>query len=245
MQLSCSRPVSVNSLLKSGPHRRVYSSANATQLCCRNLVPFPPNCTPSSSYTATPTSSCSTSSSWSNVGISLARHGAVSWNTTIPVKNSKRSLFIVCGIFERFTERAINAVMFSQKEAKLLGKDMVCEQHLLLGLIEEDRSPRGFLESGITIDIAREAVQSFPQGGYRSDGNGGGLRQPQIPATEVPFSTGAKRVFEAAVDYSMTMGYKFIAPEHIAIGLFTVDDGSVNRVLKRYYFLMDLCAYTF
>ncbi|KAL6576488.1 hypothetical protein OROHE_000269 [Orobanche hederae] len=144
MQLSCSPPVSVNSLLKSGPHRRISSSANATHPCCRKLVPFPPNCTPSSSYTATPTSSCSTSSSWSNVGISLARHGAVSWNTTIPVKISKRSLFIVCGIFERFTERAINSVMFSQKEAKLLGKDMVYEQHLLLGLIDEDRSPVDF-----------------------------------------------------------------------------------------------------
>lgn len=40
-------------------------------------------------------------------------------------------------------------------------------------------------------------------------------------------------MFEAAVEYSRTMGHNFIAPEHIAIGLFTVDDGSASRVLKR------------
>ncbi|KAL6497144.1 hypothetical protein OROGR_029073 [Orobanche gracilis] len=102
MQLPCSPPVSVNFLLKSGPHRRVSSSANPTHLLCRKLVPFPPNCTPSSSYTAAPTSSSS-------------RHGAVSWNTTIPVKKSKRSIFVVRGMLERFTERAIKAVMFSQE----------------------------------------------------------------------------------------------------------------------------------
>ncbi|KAL6497145.1 hypothetical protein OROGR_029074 [Orobanche gracilis] len=50
---------------------------------------------------------------------------------------------------------------------------MVYEQHILLGLIAEDRSPRGFLESGITIDVAREAVQSFSPGDYRSARNGG------------------------------------------------------------------------
>ncbi|OMO94797.1 Chaperonin ClpA/B, partial [Corchorus capsularis] len=54
-----------------------------------------------------------------------------------------------------------------------------------------------------------------------------------VSSTDVPFSISTKRVFEAAVEYSRTMGYNFIAPEHIAIGLFTVDDGSAGRVLKR------------
>ena len=38
-------------------------------------------------------------------------------------KNSK--LRIVSAVFERFTERAIKAVIFSQREAKALGRDMV------------------------------------------------------------------------------------------------------------------------
>lgn len=56
--------------------------------------------------------------------------------------------------------------------------------------------------------------------------------QPPRPATDVPFSISSKRVFEAAVELSRNMGCNFIAPEHIAIGLLTVDDGSAAQVLK-------------
>ncbi|CAN0858972.1 Chaperone protein ClpD, chloroplastic, partial [Linum grandiflorum] len=49
----------------------------------------------------------------------------------------------------------------------------------------------------------------------------------------MPFSAATKRVFEAAVEYSRNMRHKFISPEHIAIGLFTVDDGSAAQVSQR------------
>lgn len=49
----------------------------------------------------------------------------------------------------------------------------------------------------------------------------------------MPFSISTKRVFEAAVEYSRTLECQYIAPEHIAVGLFTVDDGSAGKVLKR------------
>ncbi|XP_008812476.2 chaperone protein ClpD2, chloroplastic [Phoenix dactylifera] len=133
----------------------------------------------------------------------------------------------VSAVFERFTERAIKAVVFSQREARALGADMVFTQHLLLGLVAEDRSPDGFLGSGITVDRAREAVRSI-----WTETTGGGDPSTSRSATDVPFSISTKRVFEAAVEFSRNMGCNFIAPEHIAIGLFTVDDGSAGQVLK-------------
>uniref|UniRef100_A0A1D1YXZ2 Chaperone protein ClpD2, chloroplastic n=1 Tax=Anthurium amnicola TaxID=1678845 RepID=A0A1D1YXZ2_9ARAE len=133
----------------------------------------------------------------------------------------------ISAVFERFTERAIKAVIFAQKEARGLGGDMVFTQHLLLGLIAEDRSPDGFLGSGITIDRAREAVR-----GIWTDASGGGAPSSAGQATDVPFSISSKRVFDAAVEYSRSMRCNFVAPEHIAIGLLTVDDGSAGQVLK-------------
>ncbi|KAF2311645.1 hypothetical protein GH714_025527 [Hevea brasiliensis] len=152
----------------------------------------------------------------------------------------KRRILPISAVFERFTERAIKVVIFSQKEARALGKDMVFTQHLLLGLIGEDRDPNGFLGSGLKIDKAREVVRNIWSSDADADdanasasstqrGGGGGTTS----STDVPFSISTKRVFEAAVEYSRTMGYNFIAPEHIAVGLFTVDDGSATRVLKR------------
>ncbi|KAJ6672130.1 CHAPERONE PROTEIN CLPD CHLOROPLASTIC [Salix viminalis] len=149
--------------------------------------------------------------------------------------SKKRRILQVSAVFERFTERAIKAVVFSQREARALGKDMVFTQHLLLGLIIEDRDPNGFLGSGIKIDIAREVVKSIWQresdSAEASESVSKGERG--VSNSDVPFSVSTKRVFEAAIEYSRTMGHNFIAPEHIAIGLFTVDDGSAGRVLNR------------
>ncbi|XP_075520386.1 chaperone protein ClpD, chloroplastic isoform X2 [Primulina tabacum] len=217
---SCSPPISaVNPTVR----RRV--SLFQGHRYCQKSVPFSP--------TSNCTTCCSSSTSdYFGGSLSLLR---LSSRRTHPVslKKSRRSFFVVSGIFEKFTERAIKAVMFSQREAKALGKDMVFTQHLLLGLMAEDRVSGGFLGSGITVEPAREAVQSLWPEDNGNVGTTGNVSQSETSATDVPFSSGAKRVFEAAVEYSRAMGYNFIAPEHIAIGLFTVDDGSVNRVLKR------------
>ncbi|XP_042498094.1 chaperone protein ClpD, chloroplastic isoform X2 [Macadamia integrifolia] len=174
-----------------------------------------------------PSSSSTSSSSSSTFGISISRFISV----TEPSHKAQRRLPMpISAVFERFTERAIKAVMFSQREAKALAKDMVFTQHLLLGLVAEDRSPDGFLGSGITIDKARDVVRSIWTDDATAS-NDSSLSPSS--STHIPFSISTKRVFEAAVEYSRSMGYNFIAPEHIAIGLFTVDDGSAGRVLKR------------
>ncbi|KAA3454355.1 chaperone protein ClpD, chloroplastic-like [Gossypium australe] len=172
------------------------------------------------------------SSTSSCFGLSISRS-----NSFVHVKrfNSRRRSnrpLRISAVFDRFTERAIKAVILSQREAKSLGNDMVFTQHLLLGLIGEDRDPDGFLGSGLNIDEAREAVRSIWQTSNH-DSDSGKQEGSIVSSTEVPFSASTKRVFEAAVEYSRSMGYNFISPEHIAIGLFTVDDGNADQVLKR------------
>lgn len=242
MELSCSSsPLSVHSIPQ--PHRRLsLYNHHRRHHRCRNAISlfpsYPPSRVTSSNTSTSTSSSCSSSyssSSSSYFGISLSSKTRIS--VSPKRAKSNRSLYIVAGVFEKFTERAIKAVMFSQREAKALEVDMVYTQHLLLGLIAEDRGSGGFLDSGITIEMARQAVKSI----WHSDAddkeenmkrNGSGLG-PEVSATDVPFSPSTKRVFEAAVEYSRTMGYNYIAPEHIAVGLFTVDDGSAGRVVRR------------
>ncbi|KAJ7957139.1 chaperone protein ClpD, chloroplastic-like [Quillaja saponaria] len=167
------------------------------------------------------------------------KKGFTSLSSSCSRKFRKRRMIpAVSAVFERFTERAIKAIIYSQREAKALGKDMVYTQHLLLGLIaEEDRSPDGFLASGINIDNARDAVRSIwhtnNSSSSATNDDNYTTTANSVSATDVPFSISTKRVFEAAVEYSRTKGYNFIAPEHIAIALFKVDDGSASEVLKR------------
>lgn len=142
---------------------------------------------------------------------------------------------VVSAIFERFTERAIKAVIFSQREAKALSKDLVFTQHLLLGLIAEEehnQSPGGFLDSGVTLHVAREAVRSI---WHNKDAKADTSDQSATVTPHVPFAISTKRVFDSAVEYSKQMGHHFIGPEHLSIALLAADDdGSIQLILKRY-----------
>jgi ATP-dependent Clp protease ATP-binding subunit ClpC len=138
----------------------------------------------------------------------------------------RRGVGVVRAVFERFTERAVKAVVFSQREARGMGDEAVAPHHLLLGLVAEDRSPAGFLGSGIRVERAREACRD-------ALGKLGPAQAATGLATDVPFSAASKRVFEAAVEFSRNMACNFISPEHIALGLFNLDDPTTNSVLKR------------
>ncbi|GJN03052.1 hypothetical protein PR202_ga20455 [Eleusine coracana subsp. coracana] len=132
---------------------------------------------------------------------------------------------VVRAVFERFTERAVKAVVFAQREARGMGDEAVAPHHLLLGLVAEDRSPAGFLRSGVRVERAREACRA-------AVGKPGPAQAATGLATDVPFAWGSKRVFEAAVEFSRNMGCNFISPEHIALGLFNLDDPTTNSILK-------------
>ncbi|XP_048556931.1 chaperone protein ClpD2, chloroplastic [Triticum urartu] len=132
---------------------------------------------------------------------------------------------VVRAVFERFTERAVKAVVLSQREARGMGDEVVAPHHLLLGLVAEDRSAAGFLASGVRIERAREACRA-------AVGKGGLAQAATGLATDVPFSGASKRVFVAAVEFSRNMGCNFISPDHIALGLFDLDDPTTNSILK-------------
>ncbi|XP_040997592.1 chaperone protein ClpD, chloroplastic isoform X3 [Juglans microcarpa x Juglans regia] len=159
-------------------------------------------------------------------------------STTARSSRRKRSRFAVVsasgGGLERFTERAIKAVIYSQREAKELGRDMVFPQHLLLGLIAEDEEDHryhsvheGFLGSGISLQQARDVVCTIWHHPHQDPAD----TNSTIAIASLPFSISTKRVFEAAVHHSRISSHHFIAPEHISIALFTLDDGSAARVI--------------
>ncbi|GLJ49313.1 hypothetical protein SUGI_1042360 [Cryptomeria japonica] len=129
--------------------------------------------------------------------------------------SSGGGLVVVASVFERFTERAIKVVTFAQREAQALWGGEVGREHLLLGLIAEQRKRKGgFLDSGLTIDRAREEARKVIAEGVSASAN----------PTDIPFASGCKRVFEAAMEHSRSMAHNYIAPEHIAIALFNLID---------------------
>jgi ATP-dependent Clp protease ATP-binding subunit ClpA len=127
-------------------------------------------------------------------------------------------------VFERFTDRARRAVVMAQEESREHNHHHIGTEHLLLGLIREERSPGAeFLASlGVPVAGVRERVETT-------------LTRGTAPLSgHIPFTPEAKRVLEDAHRESVALGMNHIGPEHLTLGLMCEHDGIAVRVLGTY-----------
>lgn len=112
-------------------------------------------------------------------------------------------------MFERFTDKAVKAIMLAQEEARRLGHNFVGTEQILLGLIGEKTSTAAKVlsEQGVTLQAARQEVENII-------GRGSGFVPPQIPFTPL-----AKQVFQTALEEAQRLDHPVIAPEHLLLGL--------------------------
>jgi ATP-dependent Clp protease ATP-binding subunit ClpC len=125
-------------------------------------------------------------------------------------------------VFERFTERARQVVVFAQQEALALKHDYVGSEHLLLGLLREEKGVAArALES---LDFTVEEVR------YRVARIVGQGDEPIVG--EIPFAPGAKKVLELAGRESLVLGQNYVGTEHILRGLVRENEGVAADILR-------------
>jgi ATP-dependent Clp protease ATP-binding subunit ClpC len=125
-------------------------------------------------------------------------------------------------MFERFTDRARQAVAVAADEARELGADHVGPEHVLLGLLrEEDTIAANALDdAGVTLQDAREVIVEH------------GPAHPVRTAGEIPFDPAAKRVLERSLREAVRLGDNFIAGEHLLLGLLREEEGLTAEILE-------------
>lgn len=125
-------------------------------------------------------------------------------------------------MFERFTERARQVVVFAQQEARDLGHNYIGTEHLLLGLLREKHclGARTLASAGVTLEDARARVEQIV-------GRGEGQ-----PTGQVPFTPRAKKALELALREAMGLGHNYIGSEHVLLGITRADENVANRVLR-------------
>jgi ATP-dependent Clp protease ATP-binding subunit ClpC len=124
-------------------------------------------------------------------------------------------------VFEQFTERSQIAVALARDEALALGHNYIGTEHLLLGLLREQRSPAAqVLEVlGVRVGEVRAEVE-------RIIGRGDGATRD-----EIAFTPRAKKVLERSVREADGSGADSVGTEHILLGLVRVRDGIAARIL--------------
>src|SRR6478609_5167886 len=125
-------------------------------------------------------------------------------------------------MFERFTERARQVVVFAQDEARRLRHNYIGTEHLLLGLLrEEEGLGARVLESlDVSLERARDRVAEIIGEGE------------EVTSGQIPFTPRAKKVLELSLREAMSLGHNYIGTEHVLLGLARENDGVGAQVLR-------------
>jgi ATP-dependent Clp protease ATP-binding subunit ClpC len=124
-------------------------------------------------------------------------------------------------VFARFTEPARQVVVLAQDEARALHHNYIGTEHLLLGLLREERglAARVLASVDIGLEPVREKVRAII-------GEGDGVTPGQIP-----FTPRAKKVLELGLRESQALNHEFIGTEHLLLGITREEDGVAMRIL--------------
>ena len=126
-------------------------------------------------------------------------------------------------MFERFTDSARRVVVLAQEEARLQNHNYIGTEHLLLGLIHEDK---GIAANALAaLDISLEAVRSQVEQiiGHGTDPQSG----------HIPFTPRAKKALELSLREAQQLSANHIGTEHILLGLIREGEGVATQVLVK------------
>jgi len=126
-------------------------------------------------------------------------------------------------VFERFTDRARQVVVFAQEEARMLDHNYIGTEHILLGLIHEGEGVAAKVMEA--LDVSLEAVRVEVE---RNIGRGEG-----VPGGNIPFTPRAKKVLEFSLREALQLGHNYIGTEHILLGLIREGEGVAAQVLQK------------
>ncbi|NLU47967.1 MAG: ATP-dependent Clp protease ATP-binding subunit [Syntrophomonadaceae bacterium] len=127
-------------------------------------------------------------------------------------------------MFRRFTQRARNAVIYAQEEARQLNHPAIGTEHILLGLLKEGEGvgARALLSMGIDLEKVRSEVT-------RIIGQGNTPVEP--PDGDLPVTPRAKKVFNLAFEEARLQGVNYVGTEHLLLALLREEEGVAGQVL--------------
>ncbi len=125
-------------------------------------------------------------------------------------------------MFERYTEKARRVIFFARYEASQFGATQIEAEHILLGLIREDKNLtyRFFHRSHATVESIRREIE------------GRSVLRERIPNNiDLPLSGDAKRVLAFAAEESERLGNRHIGTEHLLLGLLREENSVAAEIL--------------
>ena len=124
-------------------------------------------------------------------------------------------------MFERYTEKARRVIFFARYEASQFGSPYIETEHLLLGLLREDKAlTNRFLRSHASLESIRKQVEGRTP-----------IREKVSTSVDLPLSQECKRVLAYAAEEAERLSHKHIGTEHLLLGLLREDKSFAAEIL--------------
>ena len=124
-------------------------------------------------------------------------------------------------MFERFTNQSRRVVVLAQEEARMLNHNYIGTEHLLLGLLREERgsAARALTAMDVTLAAARDQVVAIIGRGQ------------QQPSGHIPFTPRAKKSLELSLREALQLDDGYIGTGHLLLGLIRQGDNMAVKML--------------
>jgi len=112
-------------------------------------------------------------------------------------------------MFESYTEKARRVIFFARYEASQFGSPSIETEHLLLGLLRENKAlTNRFLSTHGVVGSIQEQIKEHTV-----------IREKVSTSVDLPISNEGKRVLAYAAEESVRLGHKHIGTKHLLLGL--------------------------
>ena len=123
-------------------------------------------------------------------------------------------------MFERYTEKARRVIFFGRYEASQFGSPYIETEHLLLGLLREDKAlANRFLRSQVAS--VRHQIEGQTT-----------VREKVSTSIDLPLANESKRVLAYAADEAERLGDQHIGTEHLFLGLVREEKCFAAQILQ-------------
>jgi ATP-dependent Clp protease ATP-binding subunit ClpC len=140
---------------------------------------------------------------------------------TLPELDETQPVSTVALMFERYTEKARRVIFFARYEASQFGSPYIETEHLLLGLLREDKAlANRFLRSHAAIESIRKQIEAHTT-----------VREKVSTSVDLPLSHECKRVLAYGAEEAERLSHKHIGTEHLLLGLLREEKSFAAEIL--------------
>jgi ATP-dependent Clp protease ATP-binding subunit ClpC len=126
-------------------------------------------------------------------------------------------------MFERYTEKARRIIFFARYEASQFGSPYIETEHLLLGVLREDKA------------LTHRFLKNTPAERIRQQIEAATTKREHIPTSvDLPLSNEGKRVLAYAAEEAERLSHRHIGSEHLLLGLLREEKSFAAQILNEH-----------